>query len=212
MSTSPPITRALMRQSWRSWWAYGGVKAGPAWLQWVWTALFSTGLALLFTVGGFAAHARSVSDWTSPANWGFWFGRNLIVCYTIGVVIQMLFMLILPRVGAQRIRAWSHARRAVFFSSIPLLGLAVGWPVGVTLAGFDPGQWLNLGTPRLLGTLAISGLISLVFFFIFDAKARQAQAEKQAAEAQLRLLQGQSQLGRAHAPDRRARSVVLPSR
>jgi signal transduction histidine kinase len=191
MSTSPPVTRALMRQSWRSWWAYDGVKAGPAWLQWVWTALFGTGLALLFTVGGFAAHARSVSDWTSLANWGFWFGRNLIVCYTIGVVIQMLFMLILPRVGAHRIRAWSHAKRAVFFSSIPLLGLAVGWPLGVTLAGFDPGQWLNVGTPRLLGTLAISGLISLVFFFIFDAKARQAQAEKQAAEAQLRLLQGQ---------------------
>jgi Histidine kinase len=192
MSPAPtPLDRELLSASWRSWWSYDGVQIGPKWLHWAWTLLFSTGLALLFTLGGFAAHARTIADWTSLSNWAFWFSRNLIVCCTIGFLIQMLFAIILPRVGAPRIRTWSHAKRAVFFTTIPLLGLCIGWPLGVTLAGFDVGWWFVGSPTRLLGTLSVSALISLVFFFIFDAKARQMQAEKQAAEAQLRLLQGQ---------------------
>jgi signal transduction histidine kinase len=191
MSISPPLTRELLHASWRSWWAYDGVQVGPRWLQWVWNIVFCTALALLFTLLGFASHARTTSDWFNLGSWGYWFSRNLIVCHTVGFFIQLLFMLVLPRIGAQRIMGWSHAKRAVLFTVIPLLGLSIGWPLGVMLAGFDMSKWFGFSTPRLLATVVVSGVISLIFFFIFDAKARQMQAEKQAAEAQLRLLQGQ---------------------
>ncbi len=191
MTTRTPLTRELLQASWRAWWSYADVQVGPHWLQWVLSLLFCTGLALMFTLAGFASNARTLSDWTSLPNWAYWFSRNLIVCCTIGFFIQVLFMAILPRVGAQRIQSWSHGKRAVLFTTIPLLGLCIGWPLGVLLAGFDVSKWFFDSPSRLLGTLSISALISLIFFFIFDAKARQMQAEKHAAEAQLRLLQGQ---------------------
>jgi anti-sigma regulatory factor (Ser/Thr protein kinase) len=185
------LNRAAIHASWRAWWAYDAAPAGPVWLQWLWTLLFSMAISLLFTLGGFAAYARTAADWTSLQNWGFWYSRNLVVSCTIGFLIQAMFALILPRIGVQRIKSWSYAKRAWLFFAIPSLGVLIGWPLGVVLAGFDPGGWLNQGIERVLSTIAISALISLVFFFIFDAKARQMEAQKQAAQAQLRLLQGQ---------------------
>jgi LytS/YehU family sensor histidine kinase len=82
--------------------------------------------------------------------------------------------------------------RAVFFAVMPMVGLAIGWPLGSWLTGQDGPGWFRSGdTNNVVAGVLISIVISLVFYQFFAAKARQIEAERRAAEAQLRLLQGQ---------------------
>lgn len=188
------IDRALLRASWRSWLSNDGSHVGPGWMQWLWTLLFCAGLAVGFTVmASFAISLRG-----APGEIGLrllrLFGQNLVVCLTIGVLIHLLFAALVPLVGGPpAIRRWSNGRRTLFFSGVPLLGLAIGWPIGVTLAGGDLVAWFGSRSGlRIIGTsLALALTITFLMHHWFAAKARQFEAEKRAAEAQLRLLQAQ---------------------
>ena len=187
------INRDLLARSWRNWLGDPLEPVGPAWLQWVWTLLFSAAIALLFTLLGFAFDAgRGGTGWSRLAAWQHWYAINFVISLTIAVTIHLLFMLIIPWLGPARIRRFSHGGKAAFFTAIPLLGLVIGWPLGVWLVGLRISAWIRVDSPQaLIGSAMLALLISFVFFLFFNAKARQLEAEKRASEAQLRLLQAQ---------------------
>jgi hypothetical protein len=134
------------------------------------------------------------------AGWLEWYGRNLIVCLTVASTIHLLFdaarwWLARPgRPEAQRTVAhWRAWQRSLLFAGIPLAGVALGWPLGVVLAGSEVLVWTSQrnGANIVLGTVLLSLLISFLMHHWFAAKSRQLDAERRATEAQLRLLQGQ---------------------
>jgi signal transduction histidine kinase len=189
------LDRALLKASWLSWITADGVRVGPYWLQWLWTLLFSIGLAAVFTMVGFVPLGSGEDAERHGSGWAAWYGKNLIVCLTVGAIIELLFDLLL-RVLDRRVQQWPRWQRSFFFSGVPLLGIIVGVPLGVFLAGGDQWTWVtHSGRQRaviaVIGWIAIALLISFVVQDFFASRARQHEAEKRAAEAQLRLLQGQ---------------------
>ena len=189
------LTRDLLAASWRSWISNDNRhRAGPWWLQWVWTFLFCVGLAVPFTVLGFLAFAKGDGAWRNLAGWAYWYGKNFIVCLTIGVLIHLLFDLARVTVAKpEQVRRWRPWMRTVFFSGTPLVGVTLGWPLGVWLAGSDVTVWIGSreGNNIIVGTVLVSVMITFLFHHFFSAKAQQFEAEKRATEAQLKLLQAQ---------------------
>ncbi len=187
------LSREQLALSWKSWYTYEVERHGPRWLQWVWTTAFCFGIALCFTVLGFAINAmNNGSAWMRPGTWLPWYGRNLVVSLVIGYTIHLLFDLLIPLVGARRIRRFGHGQRTLFFTAIPIAGVMAGWPAGVWLISHDSARWLDrISLGYLVGMFLFALLISFIFFQVFNAKAMQAEAEKRAIEAQLRLLQAQ---------------------
>jgi signal transduction histidine kinase len=189
------IDRQLLRTSWREWLANDlRTPSGPAWLPWLWTVLFCAALAAGFTLAGFVLHARRAEDWLSPGNWAIWYGRHLIVCLAVGAITHVLFdaarWLLRGRPGP---RHWHAGWRKLFYLGLPAVGLALGWPLGVVLAGFDlprlfQGEHQQVRVATMLIT-AVGALALLQYYF--NAKARELENERRATEAQLRLLQGQ---------------------
>ena len=181
-----------LQQSWRSWWGSDPHPVGPKWLSLVWTFLFSCACAVFFTILGFAKFAEGEGAWRNWAGWWHWYQINLVVALFIGFAIRGLFVLGHHWLGTEGIRKLSGWRRLAYFIGVPNLGVAIGWPVGSAVAGYDAISWRLLENPNALAaSLLLASLFSLVFYWIFSAGARRLQAEKRAAEAQLRLLQGQ---------------------
>jgi hypothetical protein len=189
------ITRPLLRASWQSWISNDNrPHAGPWWLQWMWTGLFATALAVPFTVLGFVAYGSGTGAWRNLPGWLYWYGRNLIVCLTISALIHLLFdtsraLWATPA----RVGGWKPWQRSAFFAGTPLVGLALGWPLGVWLAGADVTRWFSSpeGANLIAGSLLMGVVISMLFHLYFSAKSRQIDAERRATESQLRLLQAQ---------------------
>jgi Histidine kinase len=186
------LTFDTIRQGWKSWYGNDLEPVGPAWLQWALTGVFCLVVALCFTMIGFAINAMGGgSAWSRPSAWLHWYGKNLQVSLIIGYFIHILFAILIPLVGRARIRAWSNGRQAFFFSAIPISGVALAWPLGVWLTQ-GTGSWMErAGAGTVVGMLLFGTVTSFIFFQIFSAKAQQAEAEKRATEAQLRLLQAQ---------------------
>ena len=185
-----------LRQSWRSWWGSDPHPVGPQWLSVVWTFLFSGACAVAFTVMGFAMAAQDDGAWRNWASWWQGYKINLIIALFIGFTIRGLFVLGHHWLGTEGIRKLSGWRRVAYFIGIPILGLAIGWPLGAAVMGYETNSSRLLDSSNalagsLLQALLLAFLISLVFYWIFRVGARRLQAEKRAAEAQLRLLQGQ---------------------
>jgi signal transduction histidine kinase len=181
-----------LRTSWRAWLGGDAEQVGPWWMNLVWTAVFSALVAVPFTVLGFAAYADGPGAWRNVAGWWHWYQVNLVVSLCIGMSIGALFMLGRRWVGAARLRALPAPLRTLYFVGLPLVGTAIGWPLGAALTSYRQIKWQALQDPNNLAATVLMGLIvSSIFSLLFGAKARQLQAEKRAAEAQLRLLQGQ---------------------
>ncbi len=190
-STSRPSAfLASMRASWRSWM---DAEAPPAPIGWqiAWTAVWAAGFALLFTVLAFVATARTVADWLDLHNWVLWFGRNYVVAAVISFTIQGLFKLAFRIFGTAWIATLASWKRTVFFSGIPLVGTAIGWPIGMSLiygrlplvSAMTSGMIVSLGVITLL--------MSTLFHLYFSLRHKEMKARMRANEAQLRLLQGQ---------------------
>ncbi len=183
------ITPQLLRASWRSWVATDMVRVGPYWLQLMWTLLFCTVLAVGFTLFGWIVRGR---DWP-VGMWAEVFGKNLVVCCVIGYIIQGLFELFGHWMGRQRLRALAGWRATLYFGSIPLLGVAIGWPLGVMLATGGIPNWMR--GPQVVEVFSSAFLIAVMLSFgfqlYFAASAKRVEAEQRATEAQLRLLQAQ---------------------
>jgi cytochrome c biogenesis protein CcdA len=176
------IDRPLLHASWESWISNDNrPRAGPWWLQWVWTLLFSAGLAVVFTVMGFFAFGSGQGAWRNLSGWLYWYGKNLIVCLTISVIIHLLFDgLRWVWATPDRIDRWQPWQRSVFFGGVPLLGVLVGWPLGVELAGGHLSQWLSnsRGQNLIAASVLIALLISLGMHVWFSARTRQIDAER----------------------------------
>jgi hypothetical protein len=189
------LDQKLLKASWQSWVSTEGrPRVGPYWLQWVWTLLFAAILAVFFTAIGFLAFGRGEGAWRNLPGWAFWYGKNLVVCVTIAAAIQLLFDLGSATVAKPgRVCRWPAWQRKLYFMAVPLLGLAVAWPVGLWLAGYNVVSWLDHSDGRnaIVGTVLVSVLITFVLHQWFSDQAAHAQAERRATEAQLRLLQAQ---------------------
>jgi hypothetical protein len=184
--------RFLLRQSLDAWVTSDTTPPGPAWLQWLWTLIFALAVGLVFTLVGMAnAGARRPEIWLDGWAWMRWFRVNFAISLTISVLIHLLFSAAIAVVGVQRIRAFSNGQRGIFFSSIPILGVLIGWPLGVWLVSEEGAGWIRIDAASLVGSAILGILISTVIYLVFNARAQKAEAEKRAAEAQLRLLQAQ---------------------
>ena len=154
--------------------------------------MFCCAVAVVFTVLGFASFADGEGAWRNWSGWWHWYQINLVVALCIGFAIQGLFGLgrrWLGTVGVRQLKGW---RRWLFFLGIPNLGVAIGWPLGSEVAGYEAISWRILQNPNtFVASILVAMVISTIFSLVFGAVARRLQAEKRAAEAQLRLLQGQ---------------------
>lgn len=186
------LNLTTLKRSLRSWMGSDPHPAGPAWLSIVWTFLFCCVCALGFTVVGFASFASGEGAWRNWAGWWEWYKINLIVALFIGFAIRGLFVLGHHWLGVARIQALTGLTRWAYFFFVPLVGVAIGWPLGSVVAGYDAISWRLLeDSNALAASVLVSVLVSTIFYLLFSTAARRLQAEKRAAEAQLRLLQGQ---------------------
>jgi hypothetical protein len=191
MDAALPLWRQKLRDSRRAWLSYDAVPAGLRAWAWIWTALLAVMLAALFTVLGVLFKYRGE---TLPelSRWAFWFGKNLVVCGTIAALTHVLFDLLGPW-AKRRMPAWSRRQQTLFFAGVPMVGMLVGWPLGLALAGVDVLGWFGspIGARIAAGSLLLSLVIMAVLHGLFALNARQLEADRRATEAQLKLLQAQ---------------------
>jgi len=191
-TTLSPARPGTWRSSWRSWIGSDLDRTGPAWMQWLWTLLFAAGLALVFSLIGLASHSDSwAGTWPDAGLWWRWYRVNLAITLTISVLIHLMFATLIPLVGPGRIRRFGNGQRALFFSGIPILGVLIGWPLGIWLVSEAAVGWVRVNPAELASSAVVGAVFSFVVFLVFNAKQRQVVAEKRATEAQLRLLQAQ---------------------
>ena len=179
-------------QAWKSTFSFVDIGRVPEWQRLLVTLLFSMAIAVPFTVLGFVLYANGEGAWRNLPGWIEWYGKNLVVSLSIGLAIHVMYLLLHAWLGPRRVLAWSFARRRLFFSLVPLLGVALGWPLGLLLVGADLVHYFGVQDANdLARTLLLMALISFIFNAIFSAKARQVEAERQATQARLQLLQAQ---------------------
>ncbi len=180
-------TNEMLRLSWRAWLSRSSPRAGPWWMEHVWTVAFSlavaAGFSIVFSIG--RSHL-------SFASWGAWYGANAIISLTIGFSIRLSFW-VADKLVRGRVALFRPWQRSLYFSVVPMVGVAVGWPLGMFWAtGVDVRRFFPADQPGMLaGSLLITLFITVVFQQFFWSKSRQIQAENRATEAQLRLLQAQ---------------------
>lgn len=184
---------ALLRASWRSWFSQDFRPVGPAWLQLVWTFAFSTAVAVAFALLGAALNAgRRRSGDGLAAELALSFGQNLVVSLCAGYAIHGMLELTARLIGVERLRRQPQPTRTAFFIGMSLVGLAIGWPLGMWLVFGDLRQILPFDRPAAAaGTLTVVVMVCGAFYVYFDARHREIDAERRATEARLRLLQGQ---------------------
>jgi len=182
----------MIRASWASWMSQSFEPVGPGWWQYVWTFVFSMGVAAGFTVVGFALFASGGTAWRNLAGWGQWYLNYLVVSLAIGYSIHGLFKLGKSAFGKARIQRFSRWQRCAYFTVIPIGGLMLGMAIGLPLARGNLGTWVwPNDTNGVVASVLLSLLVFLLFQVYFSTRHRRIAAEHQAAEAQLRLLQAQ---------------------
>lgn len=191
---APQPTQPLpWRQAWRSWLDATQAPAGPRWMRWLFNAGVALGTALAFTLANMVM-SRHASQWLQPALWWAYFWRCLVISASVTVFIAVIFDQAIRLLGGPAaLRRMPMHRRTLMFSSLSLLGVALGWPTGALLIGADLRAWFGgrWGINAVAGTVLLCLTITLVLHQLFAARARRLQAERQATEAQLKLLQGQ---------------------
>jgi two-component sensor histidine kinase len=186
------FTRHLLAQSWKAWLSRSAPRAGPTWLQHVWTLIWCAAVAVGFTIIGFVLYGGGEGAWRNWRGWIEWYGRYFVVTVCIGFTIRFVFDLGWRVFGVARVKAFRPWQRLVFFSGAPLLGTLLAWPVGMSIAGFDVlDMFSGLDGNSAAGSALLAVLISFVFHLYFSMKNRQIDAERRATEARLKLLQGQ---------------------
>ena len=189
-NTSIPPFLLTMRASWRGWLDSDGPAPSLGW-QIAWTAVWAAGFALLFTVIGFIATAHSAADWLNLHNWGLWLCQNFVMAAVISYITQVLFKLTFALFGTAWMRDLTGWKRGVLFGALPLLGTAIGWPIGMALVFGRVTLLSVLNSGTLISLAVISLLMSALFRLYFSMRYRETKARLSANEAQLRLLQGQ---------------------
>ena len=185
-------TREMLRLSWRAWLSRSEARVGPWWIGYAWTVVFCLVVALGFTMVSML-FGRGHGSLSSLPDWWTWYQINVVVSLCIGFAVRIAFAVSEHAIGRGRLaRAWPW-QRSLYFMVVPLLGVSLGWPLGMLLAmGVDVRTFFSVEHPELFaGSVFIAVLITAIFQQFFWTKARQIRAENAATEAQLRLLQGQ---------------------
>jgi hypothetical protein len=185
------INRTTLRESWHSWVRADGRKAGPRWLHLLWTAVFSCALGLIFTFVGFVLHARDEASWLNLHEWVRWLAMNSFVSLCIGYTIHFLFAATRSLLGTRRLLALQGWRRVAYYAGVPLVGVYVAWPVSIWILGGRFTPFFGGNTRLVIGSLLFSIFVTFVIYQFFSAYNRRLNAERQAVEARLKLLQSQ---------------------
>ncbi len=180
------MDRELVKGSWRDWWSFSLDPRGPRWLQWLWTTFFCLLVAIGITVLLVALRGRIDATKLAPL-----FVDNLIVSLTIGLLIQGLFDIATAIAGMRRLRRLGAGWVTVLWSGIAVAGVLIGWPLGMAFTGRDVFEFAHQNPNALRASIALSALLTLGILVWIANVSRRTEAERRAAEAQLRLLQGQ---------------------
>lgn len=171
--------------------------AGPRWLRLLWTFLFNCAVALLLTVAAWA-FARRVDLWHT-LRW------NFVIAQCVGFSIHGLFSLARAMLGPERIRGFRTTARVLFYSSVPITGVLIGYALGLSIMGVDVPK-LVVERPTLpLGIVLMSIVVSAIVYrhyankaMLAEAQAEQAreraratELERQAVTSKLKALQAQ---------------------
>jgi signal transduction histidine kinase len=186
-----PTRHLRLRASWMHWLGIDPHEAGSTWGRLGWTFVFCAGIALGYTLLFFAMDVRTLASWLSPRLWSVMYARNLGISLVIGYIIQGLFTVIFKNLGQARLRALPGWTRAALFTLVPLAGTAIGWPLGVALVFLDVRTVTRMPLTELFGSMVLSLMISGLFLVYYTGRLREAMAQRAAADARLRLLQGQ---------------------
>ena len=191
MNTLRTSSLAGFRASWRLW--LSGTSPTPPSLgvQTAWTIVISVAIAFGFTLLAFIGNADTIAKWLDLHEWAVWYGRNLVVALTIGFVIQILFRIAFAVLGQGRLVTLQGWRRTAFFSGLPLLGTAIGWPIGMALVFGSARLLTGLTSGNAMSLVVLTLVVSYGFHTYFSLRTKEIRAEMRANEAQLRLLQGQ---------------------
>jgi signal transduction histidine kinase len=184
--------RSTLSGSWQRWWNLDAPLVGPAWWQWVlWPVLYSALVAVGFTAMGFVLFAEGEGAWRNWAGWAEWYYRNLLVSLAITYAIVVVMRCGRWLLGPARLRSMAGWQRHAFYSVMSILGVALGWPVGYTLAGGNTYWIRELDTNAVVGFLLLGLLVAAFFQLLWITRAREVAAQMQATEARLALLQAQ---------------------
>jgi two-component sensor histidine kinase len=189
--TTHPITRNVLAASWRSWWDDQAPRVQPRWLRLLWTLLLSLAVALLVSGLGVAFSGQPSHVLADAPVLIQLFASNLVLALTVGFAIHLLFAIGRQMVGVDRLAGLQGWQRSAYYALVPLLGVAISMPPGAWIAHRLFGMRMLFDADLVLGAITVSLLISAAMHLYLTAHTRQIQAEKQAAEAQLRLLQAQ---------------------
>jgi two-component sensor histidine kinase len=160
------------------------------WLHWMWTAALAAVIALPLTLLGFLSHARTLQVWLSPSNWALYYSKNLVIALFIGLSVHALLVLDGALVSRARVQQMAGWQRTLYYGALSSVGVLIGWPLGYVLVGGSLEQFVN-ARGAIAGAVFFSMLIALGLQMYWSARQRELAADKRAAEAQLRLLQGQ---------------------
>ena len=144
-----------------------------------------------FTLLSFALHADD-PDWLTLGGWARAAGTCLTYALLIQLTIHLLYVAGMRLIGEARFAGLRPWQRLLFYRGTPLLGLTIAMPLASMLVDTSIGltRTTQLQTTPL-GALAFMALVIAIFFGFYAIRARQLRAERQAAQARLRLLQGQ---------------------
>jgi signal transduction histidine kinase len=151
---------------------------------------FALIVAAGFTVLNFALSAGDPA-WGTAGGWL----RAAAACLTISVTIQFIIALLYAfglRLIGPRFASLVGWRIQLFRWGIPTVGLLIALPLSSWLMSLAPdADRIPAIHTTPLGGVAFGVLVMLIFYGYFAIRARQWRAERQAAQAQVRLLQAQ---------------------
>lgn len=155
------------------------------------TLRFALVVALIFTLLNFALTSKS-PIWSTDAGWWRAGSTSLVFALCISFSIELLFLASRRLLGVPLARWLVGPKRYVYYWGVPLLGLLIGLPSASLLTG---ALHTKIDGPSLsatpLGAAVFVLLVVLAFYGFFTIRGLQQRAERQALEAQLKLLQGQ---------------------
>jgi len=190
------LDRETLRASWRAWWTPDpafGCQVGPGWLQFVWTFVFNTGMALLLTV--VAASFGSRVNVLETLRW------NFVIAQFVGFTIHGLFWVVHRLLGRARVEALRPAGKVALYAGVPIVGVLIGYGGGMTFMGVDVPA-LIIQRPNILVAIIVLSILMTVFwnrYLTNRARLAEAQAEQARSEARANELERQAVTARLQA-------------
>ncbi len=178
---------AFWHDWWRDWQLPGSPRRSPVWSQLLGTALFGLAIALAMTLAGVLI-VGPVAAWRRAPEY---LASNLVITLSVSYSIHGMYEVMLRLVGRHRASRMSRGMSAAYHGSVTITGVLIGWAIGLALLGKDVIGYVASHASDLRASLLFSLLITVAIWVWFSTRAEKAEAHRRAAEAQLRLLQGQ---------------------